>query len=150
MQLIARRSTVAARGRQHGFTLMEMLVTTVILAFGLLGMAGLQGLSLRSNNAAYLRTQANLMAYEIVDSMRANRANAVANSYNIAMSASPPSGTSVADADLSAWLTNLARTLPNGDGSVACDGDNVCTVVVQWGEVTGTNITQQFMLSTQI
>lgn len=123
--------------KQSGFTLVEMLVTTLILAFGLLGMAGLQTLSLRNNNNAYLRTQANILAYDIVDSMRANRTAALAGQYDISLTESPPSGSSIANSDLSAWLGRLGTVLPQGDGAVACDTTrNICTVTVQWRENT--------------
>lgn len=139
-----------SHSKQRGFSLLEVLVTTVILAFGLLGMAGLQGLSLRNNNNAYLRTQANLLGYEIVDSMRANRNAASSGDYDIAMGASAPTGSSLADLDLAAWLSSLERILPNGDGAVDCDANDVCTVIVQWREISSADVDQQFMLSTQI
>lgn len=141
---------MSSRSRQGGFSLLEVLVTTVILAFGLLGMAGLQGLSLRNNNNAYMRTQANLLAYEIVDSMRANRDAAIANDYNLGLAASAPTGSSLAQEDLAAWLSHLEIKLPGGDGAVSCDANDVCTVTVQWTEISSANVSQQFMLSTQI
>ena len=55
-----------------GFTLVEVLVAMVILAIGLLGLASLQAIALKDNQDAYLRSQANLLAYEMNDRMRAN------------------------------------------------------------------------------
>jgi type IV pilus assembly protein PilV len=57
---------------QHGFTLVEVLVTVVILAVGLLGLAGLQAVSMRNNHSAYERTQAVQLAYDMADRVRAN------------------------------------------------------------------------------
>lgn len=42
-------------GAQHGFTLLEILITVIVVAIGLLGLAGLQVTSLRYNHQAYLR-----------------------------------------------------------------------------------------------
>ena len=42
------RETQTGR-RQRGVTLIEVLVALLILSFGLLGLAGLQGISLRNN-----------------------------------------------------------------------------------------------------
>ena len=59
--------------RQQGATLIEVLVAVVVLSIGLLGLGVLQGISLRGNTNAYLRTQATNVSYEIIDRMRANR-----------------------------------------------------------------------------
>ena len=62
--------------RQRGFTLLEVLIAVMLLAVGLLGLAGLQAVSLRNNHSAYLRSQATMLTYEIIDGMRTNRSAA--------------------------------------------------------------------------
>jgi type IV pilus modification protein PilV len=57
---------------QQGFTLIEVLVTVIIMAIGLLGVAGLQLAGMRSNHSAFLRTQATIAAYDLIDRMRAD------------------------------------------------------------------------------
>ncbi len=59
--------------RQRGATLIEVLVSVVVVSLGLLGLGVLQGVSLRGNTNAYMRTQATNVSYEIIDQMRANR-----------------------------------------------------------------------------
>ena len=49
----------------HGFTLIEVLVSMVILAVGLLGLAAMQAISLRDNQDVYYYQQATLLAYEM-------------------------------------------------------------------------------------
>jgi len=61
--------------RQRGVTLIEILITLLVLAVGLLGLAALQGISLQSGQVAYNATQATNVAYEIADFARANRSN---------------------------------------------------------------------------
>jgi type IV pilus assembly protein PilV len=56
-----------------GFTLIEVLVSMVILALGLLGLASLQGISLKNNQDAFLFSQANAVAYEMSDRIKVNR-----------------------------------------------------------------------------
>ena len=58
--------------RAAGFTLIEVLVSMVILAIGLLGLASLQALALKNNKDAYLFSQASLLAYEMGDRIKAN------------------------------------------------------------------------------
>src|SRR5690606_3260878 len=62
---------VAARP-QHGFSLIEVLVALLVLSVGLLGLAMLQIEGLKHNTDAYYRTQATVLAYDIIDRMRAN------------------------------------------------------------------------------
>jgi len=120
---------------QTGFSLMEVLIALLVLSLGLLGLAALQAISLKSNHGAYQRTQATFLAYDIMDRMRANLAQAVNGDYNRALGASVATGTTLAQTDVSDWLTNYIQVLlPAGDGSIACDTAAVCTVVIQWDE----------------
>jgi len=58
--------------RQNGFSMIEVLVTMVILAIGLLGVAGLQIASVRNTQVAAQRSIATQQAYDIAERMRAN------------------------------------------------------------------------------
>lgn len=58
--------------RQAGFTLIEILVTVVVLSIGLLGIAGMQASGMRNNHAAYTKTQATNLAMDMADRIRAN------------------------------------------------------------------------------
>jgi len=60
-----------------GFTLIEALIAVVILAIGLLGIAGLQATNLKNNQSAYNRSQATLLAYDMADRIRANSSEAI-------------------------------------------------------------------------
>ena len=69
------------RMASQGFTLVEVLVSLVILAVGLLGLAMLQTTGLRNNTNSYSRTQATYLAYDLVDRMRANAVGFSAGNY---------------------------------------------------------------------
>jgi len=58
--------------KTNGFTLVEVLVAMIVLALGLLGLAGLQTLSIRNNMNAYQRGQAIQLIYDMTDRIRAN------------------------------------------------------------------------------
>ncbi len=66
---------------QAGFSLLEVLVALLILSVGLLGLAGLQVLGLRHTGNAYFRTQATLLANEMVERIHANPLGAVRGEY---------------------------------------------------------------------
>ena len=71
--------------RTAGATLVEVMVALLVLSFGLLGLTLLQGQGMLFNTDAAGRTQATLVAYNIMDSIRLNLDEAVNNgSYTIA------------------------------------------------------------------
>lgn len=117
--------------RQRGLSLIEVLVAIFILAVGLLGLAAMQLQSLKFTQGSQWRSQANFLAYDIVERVRANRSNV--SSYVIAMdTTTQESGTSVAENDLITWRNQLAETIPGGRGSVAWDdGALQLTVVIE-------------------
>lgn len=119
--------------KQQGAGLIEVLVTVLILGTSLLALAALQSRSLQYNHSAYLRSQANILAYDILDRVRINRANMSA--YSLAMAAGKPTGGTTAQTDMSEWITNIETMLPGADGSVECvAASGLCTVTVQWSE----------------
>src|SRR5271170_6832768 len=72
---------------QGGFTLVEVMVSLLVLGIGLLGIAKLMLFASRANDSAYLRSQATELAYEILDDMRANRQTAMTQGYDTALNA---------------------------------------------------------------
>ncbi len=126
---------------QKGFTLIEVLVAALVLALGLLGLAGLQSNGLQHNHSAYLRTVATQMAYDLSDRMRANLAGFQNGDYNDPTAADHScswDGSSVsgctakqkAEHDVWEWRQLLSKNLPAGAGVVCLDstppdgGDN--------------------------
>jgi len=166
-----RQSTVGAHS-QRGTTLIEVLISLLILAIGLLGMSGLQTVSLRSTQSAYLRTQASIASNDIVERVRANLQGVEANSYNnIAGEATAACNTAVgcsfselASNDIAEWKGALATNFPAGLGTVcadstpedgtpaapACDGlGTLYAVKIWWDEDRDGEAEKRFALSFQ-
>lgn len=141
--------------RQGGFTLVEVLVSLLVLSLGLLGLAALQSQSVKSTYSAYLRTQATLYAHDILDRMRANREAARTGAYDLDLAATAPvcdpAAYDLEDCDRAQWRADVS-SLPGGSGSIAYDPDTqFVTVVVQWnderaGGSTTTHVTLQSQL----
>lgn len=132
------------RRSQRGMTLIEVLVTLVLISVGLLGVAALQLTSLRSNQEAYVRSQASALAGDILDRMRANQNGVRAGQYAALGGAASSTGTAGTDAaaDLVAWQAAITAALPGtptGTVSVSADG-RIVTVQIGWGE-RGNNAT---------
>jgi type IV pilus assembly protein PilV len=129
--------------RQRGFTLIEVLIAVIVLAIGFLGMASLQVTATRLNQRAHQRSQATLLAEDLLDRMRANRDAALAAPSAYALALATPdtcaetslTGT-LAERDLRAWRVSLACHLPQGTGSVTLAGATA-TIRVQWDDSRG-------------
>ena len=137
---------------QSGGTLIEVLIATLVLSVGLLGMAGLQTTAVRQSHGSYMRTQAAILASDMADRMRANTQGLADGDYNIDSTvntySSIPSCVSDATAcptsdtasyDAYAWTNpasavSVASLLPSGKGKVSRAADGVVTVTVFWDE----------------
>jgi len=153
MQLIRNTSN----GRCRGFTLLEVLVAMVVLSVGLLGLSGLQTSSLRNNHSAFLRSQATLVANDILDRMRVNRAVALTGAYNIDYTTAAPtticnSGCEpgdVADVDVALWRAYVGR-LPGGQGEISVDAAGVAEIKVRWADARDSSNKLQIVTRAQI
>jgi type IV pilus assembly protein PilV len=136
----------SARNRigPRGFSLIEVLVTLVVLSIGLLSLAALQLTTLKNNRSALSRSEATTLAYDILDRMRANRVPALDGDYDLALDADASSGSSVAASDLLTWLAAVSGQLPAGDGAVVVNG-RLATVTVQWAESWDESLNNQPM-----
>src|ERR1700704_1087533 len=66
------RLAPTAKTSTHGFTMLEVLISIVVIAFGLLGIAGLQAYAIKNNHSAALRSTATSLANDMIDRMKAN------------------------------------------------------------------------------
>ncbi len=55
-----------------GLSLIEILITVVVLSIGLLGIAGMQAFGMRYSHDSYARSQATMLANELIERMHAN------------------------------------------------------------------------------
>ncbi len=141
--------------KQSGFTLIEVLIAMIVLAVGLLGLAGLQATSLKNNQSAYNRIKATQLAYDIADRMRANYAEAKKPGNDYIATTTPPtaavancrnttgcSTAQMAQNDLFEWnqaidiATNPTGGLPGGTGTItpSVPLGNVVTITLNWVE----------------
>ena len=96
---------------QSGVSLIEILVAVCIVAFGLLGMAGLQVSSLRYQKTAQSRNFATLYTTDIADRMRANMEEVYKGGYNDTNYNTIPSNCddaeTVSEYDICMWRMSL-------------------------------------------
>ncbi len=131
---------------QHGFSMLEILITLVIVATALFGTAGLQVYAMRMNQGGQFRTQAVFLASDIAERMEANKAAAVAGSYELALTNT--TGAAAVDCstiacneaalaawDLAEWGNVIAGLLPQASWQVtrtATGNPSTYEIVINW------------------
>jgi len=135
--------TVPALRQSRGFSLIEVLISMVVLSFGLLGMVGLQATALQANRQARIQATAGSLAHELAEMMRGNKdvgLLATNNPYigeyspsspvpaiplyclNVHTSTTPCSdATAIANAQMTEWLTRVRAELPSAYVKVCVD-----------------------------
>jgi type IV pilus assembly protein PilV len=115
---------------QKGLSLIEVLVAMFIFSLGILGLSSTQLVGLKASAGTNTRNHAEFLASDILERIRANRANA--SSYQIGLSDPAPKNTeTVAQSDLSQWKQRISTTLNDGKGSIQLQGTRV-TINISW------------------
>jgi type IV pilus assembly protein PilV len=124
--------------KSAGFSMVEVLVSIIVLSFGLLGMVGLQAAALKGNREARLQSVAAELARELGEMMRGNKVVALtpSNPYlvntsspltpgvanyclNVSTNAGCADGDNLAQAQMTEWLKRVDTELP-GAKVVVC------------------------------
>ncbi len=135
-----------------GFSLLEVLIATVLMSIGLIGVASLQLTSSVYTESGLHRSHASTLAQEVFERMRINYREAKAGSYDIA---TLPTGTSscggtgadctpsqLKDHDLLAWASRVNALLPGADAWIITgpdDGENPVDIAITlvWSQNRG-------------
>jgi len=155
--------------RERGFSLLEVLIALLVLSVGLLGIAGLQTVSLRFNHQSYERTQATVLISEMFEKISANPVAARGGSFD-AVADTDTSGSftgygscpasctaaQLATFDLFRWKRSIEdpRRLAQGRGSIIRVPDpdgataHVYEITVNWVE-NDLDMTQVMRMRTQ-
>ena len=147
------------RSGSGGFTLLEALVSLLVLAIGLLGLAALQARGMRYNHDALVRSDANILATDIIDRMRARSfGNDATTAFNAltgytaavvmppAELANPTQPCAVAllndptiGNELVCWFKEVQLRLPGGTAVINnADGEHY-TVTLTWANRNDSN-----------
>lgn len=127
------------RKQQKGASLLEVMIATLVLGVGLLGVAALQASSVRNTQNAYERTIAVVMVDSIIESIRANT-NAAPGAYAMSGCTAPSGG--LVGEQLSHWVARLQAELGS---SVQCSisfNSGRYLVEVRWQDERQTDMSE--------
>lgn len=135
----------------RGVSLIEALVALLVLALGVLGMAGIQTRTLVESRTTNARSVAVMMADDLLDRMQTNATirttNPATNPYIVGFSdtltasdcmTGTCNGTQLAQFDLQQWKAQLSQLLPGGNARIF----RSTTDSTQFGVLIGWNATQ--------
>lgn len=131
-------------GKISGFSLVEVMVSVVLLTTSLLGVAALQNASAKYDNQAFFRSQSVIQVGEMIDRLRANPEGVSDGYYDVSLipdslEGENDCGTSTCSAqelavyDLVKWNLANAQLLPGGVGSITQSAGNRI-IRVSWTE----------------
>ncbi|RMT78212.1 type IV pilus modification protein PilV [Pseudomonas viridiflava] len=160
------------RHRQNGMTLIEVLVSVLILAIGLLGAAAIQLNALKYTDSAAMSSQASFIAYDMMDRIRANvDGNAFANGTTNVLAtyalpnlgSAPVANPNIArDQDLADFSANItAFAGATGTGVITVANAPEVTITIGWSDAraaaasdkasgSATTPTQTFVLTSRV
>jgi type IV pilus assembly protein PilV len=134
--------------KQHGLSMIEILVTLTIVAFGLLGILGLQARALSYQKDSFDRKAAAELVSQLAEVMRANQQGFNEGRYNrdldvptatpgaVTTCAPPCTVTQVATRDLDEFLIEMRRRLPASGAYIRWNAVDPTTaqVSIAWAE----------------
>jgi type IV pilus assembly protein PilV len=139
---------------QRGVSMIEVLVSLTVVAFGLLGLAGLQARSMSFQKDSFDRKAAAEVAAQIAERIRANYDGFTAGNYNRTMlpsdlvpgaipacaNAQDCTAAEIAARDWAMWRIDLRRRLPvSGAYLEAPAGSTQLTLTMAWQEGQSTD-----------
>lgn len=122
--------------KQNGFSLIEVMVSVVVLSLGLISLTNLQTRNVNNSTIAYAETQTMMFLQEMVEHLRIDKVAAINGDYNITMSSFGDlvtlSGTEpFPEKERYLWFNNLNNALPAAKASINCNNTALCVVEVQ-------------------
>jgi type IV pilus assembly protein PilV len=130
---------------QRGSVMLEGLIAILVFSFGVLALVALLGVSVKDSSNAKHRTDASLLANQIIGRMWASDKT---NAALVASFANP------AGAEYLAWKTKVADTLPGAGNAanlptIAIDANNQVTITVRW-QLPGASGSHNYVAVTRI
>lgn len=141
--------------KQSGFSLIEVMVSFLILGVGLLGMGTMVSNGVKMNQTAHHRTTSIVLAQDMADKVRANRSTDYTSiseassdsSCILSGSANLAACDSLAETDVAIWEEAVAQALPGGKAEICkddtpmdgksptepeCDGGDAIAIKIWW------------------
>ena len=130
---------IIMQNKQAGISLIEVMISVLIISVSLLGLGAMITTSLQSNQSAYAHTYAATLIYDFSDRIRSNPEQ----NYTVNLSYTPPdvpdkscelnscTPLQMRNYDVNQWLQLIQTNLTNGDANIRIMGD-IAQITVIW------------------
>lgn len=111
--------------QQSGMMLIESLLAILVFSLGILALVGLQGMAIKQSTDARYRTEASLLANDIIGQMWVSDRTTAVLQANF----------NTGGAAYNAWRARVGGVLPGvaaNPPDIAIDGQGIATVTVRW------------------
>jgi type IV pilus assembly protein PilV len=140
------RVNSSLRARQQGISLIEVLISIIIIAIALFGTAALQLSAMKLGQGGVLRSHAVFLAQDIAERMEGNVAAAIAGSYVVTTTGTAPvldltcqagacTQAQLATYDISQWANLVSSALPQSTWSITrtvSGNPSTYVIVISW------------------
>lgn len=132
MNRLNRRPLAPSKAR--GYSLIEVLLTLLIVGVGILGLSAANLAALRARGLLLLESTATQLASDMMERMRAQAPLARQGAFNrdLMAPAPAPDSTDMATRELGAWLAQLQTRLPSGMAAITVSPQGRAQVLLQW------------------
>ena len=129
--------------RQQGFSLIEVLITLVIMSVGMLGIAGLYVQSMQAGRTSMFRHHAVTLAGDVADRIRANPTAGLAYTApvgvnnNCVLGGADCNPGQMAGNDILLWKAQAQDSLPGGDVTIVFNNlvlPPTYQITISWNE----------------
>ncbi|WP_210545830.1 hypothetical protein [Rhodoferax sp. PAMC 29310] len=97
---------------QKGSALLEAMVAILVFSFGILGLLGLQAVSIKNSIDAKYRSDASYIANQIIAQMWVDRSNIDSYAHLQAGAVCAYTGTASTNANVTGWISQASSQLP--------------------------------------
>ena len=130
---------------QHGVALIEVMIAFLVLSVALIGYSALQVRAVKATQSSMQRTDASILASNILESMRANKAAALDPMHPYALAthtcSAPGTDGSLVQNDVNSWFVSLQAALGSASScaDITCSdaasaAPGICTVNIYWDD----------------
>lgn len=138
--------------KQSGFSMLEVLVSLIIIMIGVLGIAGIQMVSIYNTEVARYQSLAAMLGSSLSANMQGNAAYWKAQTISITTTGATVSGgpaagaclnaactaSQIAGYDLALWAADVSGTLPSATSAIDCtistNATTDCAITISWSE----------------
>lgn len=142
-----------APNRQRGSSLLEVMIAVLVLAIGMLGLAAMSAVTIKNSNSSAARSQAVVQIYSLFDTLRLDRRQAIAGTYDVSgwrCETQDAGDTGANYSVFNSWLAQVQTSLGDSEacGFLDCNAAE-CVAGIRWDDSRGSGGSSEVEIQTR-